>query len=112
MTFTIKAIDPKTRNYSTRYGEMTSYKVLFNEMDQPVEISQKSTTPAPAIGDALEGTVDMSGQYGPKFKKEYNPQGGGNFGQPQSQPTSPTPNSTGAGGSKTSGFKNDDPFTM
>lgn len=105
MTYTIKAVNPEVRTYTTKFGDMASYKVMFNESPTPVEISQKATTPPPTVGQALEGTIDMSGQYGPKFKKEYNQ--GGNFG---ASPQASQPSSTGASGSK-SKFS-DDPFTM
>lgn len=90
MTYTIKLVTPEVRDYSTQYGDMKSYKLILNEMYDPnlsdfeqtvVELSQKASTPAPKVGDKLEGTVDMSGQFGPKFKKDYaggaRPGGGG-----------------------------------
>jgi len=100
MQYTIKAVNPQTRSYETKFGPMVSYKVLFEGIDQAVEISQKSTSKAPEVGDVVEGTIDMSGQYGPKFKKEYN-QGGFGGGRP-------TAGASAGGGSK---FEKD-PFTM
>lgn len=110
MTYTIKAVNPEVRTYTTKFGDMASYKVMFNESPTPVEISQKATTPPPTVGQALEGTIDMSGQYGPKFKKEYAQQG--NFGGSNSTPSG-TNASSPSGSSSTKGSKfSDDPFTM
>lgn len=42
-----------------------------------IELAQKKTTPAPQVGDTLEGSIDRSGSYGPKFKKAQGQGGGG-----------------------------------
>lgn len=99
MNYTIKAVNPQTRAFETKFGPMVSYKVLFEGIDQAVEISQKATSDAPKVGDTVEGTIDMSAPYGPKFKKEFS-QGGGSFGGGQR---------TGATGGRK--FESD-PFTM
>lgn len=98
MQYTIKAVSSQTRSYETKFGPMISYKVLFEGEETPVEVSQKATTAAPKVGDVVEGTIDTSGQYGPKFKKEYSQ--GGSFGASRG--------SSGAGGGK----YQSDPFTM
>lgn len=68
---------PKPWN-SASGGPMMSYKVIFQgDPKTIVELSQKASSPAPKKGDVLEGHIDMSGQYGPKFKKEYANRGGG-----------------------------------
>lgn len=100
MQYTIRAVDPRTRTYQTKFGDMVSYKVLFEGDTTPVEISQKATTPAPKEGDVVEGTIDTSGQYGPKFKKEF---GGGFGGGSLSTPSASRRNDGG---------RNSDPFTM
>lgn len=71
MNFNIEAVNPKTRTFDSKYGSMVSYQVKFVGNDNAVEVTRKSSSPAPKAGDALEGTIDVSGEYGPKFKAEY-----------------------------------------
>lgn len=66
--YTIESVDPETRTWDSRFGQMLSYKVTF-ATGETVEVSQKPTTPAPQAGQTLFGTV-TEGQYGLKFKKE------------------------------------------
>lgn len=119
MQYTIQAVSQQTRAYPTRFGDMVSYKVMFEGVDTPVEISQQkldkqgNEKPAPKVGDVVDGTIDMSGQYGPKFKKEYNQgnfnSGGSSFGQSsQGSGTTSRSGSTNANGRSF----NSDPFTM
>lgn len=106
MQYTIQAVSPETRQYDTKFGPMVSYKVKFAEYGQPVEISRKNTSQAPRQGEVLEGNIE-EGQYGPKFKKEYN-QGGFTPGfQPQN-----AGGSTTQGSSASSGRFGNDQFTM
>lgn len=105
MKYTIKAVNPQARSYETKFGSMVSYKVMFENFETVVEISQKASSPAPKVGDTVEGTIDMSAPYGPKFKKEYN-QGG--FGSPTGQSTQGRSAGSTSGSSK---FEKD-PFTM
>lgn len=109
MQYTITAVSPQTRDYTTKFGDMRSYRVRFEGTPEPVEISQKVSTAPPQVGQTLEGTIDMSGQYGPKFKKEYN-QGGFTGGTPSGSqsPTAVTPSSSQQYGSN----RSQDPFTM
>jgi hypothetical protein len=102
--YKIQAVSPETRTYDTKYGQMISYKLKLEGVDTPVELGQKTTTPAPQEGGTLNGTIDTSGQYGPKFKKE-NAQFGGGFGSP----TASTQSTTSTGRSDTKSF---DSFTM
>jgi hypothetical protein len=104
-TYTIKAVNPQVREYNTKFGPMKAYKLLLEDVVPPVDLSQKADTPAPTVGQTLEGTIDMSGAYGPKFKKEY---ASGNF------PKGSSGGSTASSAGTTSGrgkFDND-PFTM
>lgn len=71
MSYTITHVHPTTRPYKTQYGDNIEYTVKFQEMQMPVHIGRKVTSKPPVIGEILEGTVDMSGQYGPKFKQTY-----------------------------------------
>lgn len=81
--YKIAAVSQNVRSFDTQYGSMKSYKLKLEGFEQVVELAQKAETPAPVQGQSLFGTIDMSGQYGPKFKKER-PQmqggGGSSFG--------------------------------
>lgn len=77
MNYTVNAVAPEVRDYQSKYGDMSEYTVRFNESgDTIVHVNQKSSTPPPKAGDTLTGTVDMSADYGPKFKKEFTPTAG------------------------------------
>jgi hypothetical protein len=95
--YKITAVSQTVREYDTKFGAMKSYKLKLEGVEEAVELGQKASTPSPAIGDVLSGTIDTSGGYGPKFKKEFNQQSGGGSGR-----------SFGGGGSKHVA----DPFTM
>lgn len=79
-SWTIKAINSGPREWTSKAGHVNlSYRVdLVNDADGrlegDVELTQKKTTPAPQVGQTLEGDVETGGQYGAKFKKA---QGGG-----------------------------------
>lgn len=81
--FTVTRVGQKAPNApkpwnSAQGGPMMSYKVMFEETgDKVIEMSQKASSPAPKAGDKLEGSIDMSSQYGPKFKKDFTKRGGG-----------------------------------
>jgi hypothetical protein len=106
MQYTVQAVSQEVREYDSKYGPMKSYKLKFKETETVAELSQKASTPAPTEGQVLNGTIDMSGQFGPKFKKEFAQQG---FGQSPQQ--SSTQNG-GQTGSSAGGKFNSDPFTM
>lgn len=101
MQYTVAAVSPTVKDVQTKFGDMKVYRLKFNETDAStvVELMQKDSTPAPSVGDTLNGTIDMSGQYGPKFKKDKDfgsspRSSGGNYSRPPFVP------------------RNDDPFTM
>ena len=101
----ITAVNPQTKTYESKFGPMVSYEVMFEDLPgQAVQVSQKPTTPAPAVNDVLEGSIDMSGQYGPKFKKDF--QAAGGFTRPTGAPVQ-----TATSGKTGSKFESD-PFTM
>jgi hypothetical protein len=90
MKYTIKAINSGPREWQSKMGGTNlSWKVdLVGEdgkLEGDVEIAQKKETPAITVGQELEGTIDHSGKYGPKFKKDYGgrPGGGGGGGRPR-----------------------------
>lgn len=74
MIYTIEQVSPTVKNYPSKYGPMNSYQVKFQGNEMWVDISQKPSTPVPTVGQQLEGTIDVSGPYGAKFKKAF---GGG-----------------------------------
>jgi hypothetical protein len=86
-TYTVKAVEG-SREWESAYGQMISYQIALTGPEgedlSGVELSQKKTTAPPSAGQTLTGTIDMTGKYGPKFKKEK-PQfsGGGGGGRPQ-----------------------------
>lgn len=90
-TYEITAVAPKARDWdSSKGGPMKAYRVTLRNSEgremQNVEWSRKATSPAPAVGEKVDGTVDTSGQYGPKFTAERKMTfsgGGGGVGRPR-----------------------------
>lgn len=111
MTYTVQFVSPETRQYETKFGPMVAYKVKFAEAADTVDISQKPTSPAPYVGQTMDGHIEET-QYGHKFKKEYNQGGGGGFTPRGSSGPAPATASTAGTPSKGAGKFNDDPFTM
>lgn len=114
MQYKILMVNPTTREYSTKFGDMVSYQVKFEGMEIPVEISKKTTSPAPQPGDEVTGTIDMSAKFGPKFKADFGGNAGG-FTSPTASSSSTTSSTWGsdAQDTKTStGTKSFDQFTM
>jgi N-methylhydantoinase B/oxoprolinase/acetone carboxylase alpha subunit len=70
-SYVIQAVSKTVRGFDGKFGPMKSYKVKFQGDDVAVEITQKAETPAPKLGDTLEGTIDTGGSFGPQFKKDY-----------------------------------------
>ena len=84
-SYTIAAVSPEVRDWSSQKGgPMRSYRVtLRNAQGQElanVEWARKQSSPPPAVGQTVEGDVDTSGQYGPKFKALQQGGGGGGGG--------------------------------
>lgn len=77
MTYTVQSVAPDPRSYDAN-GPKLAYKVRFAEhADKEVEWSQNATTQAPQPGQTVEGSIDWSGKWGPKFKRSFQQQGGG-----------------------------------
>lgn len=76
-----------TREYDTKFGRMVGYKLKLEGVGDPVQLSKKSESRPPQQGDVLTGTIEH-GEYGDKFKVEYN-QGGQSYGRP-SQSSAPS----------------------
>jgi hypothetical protein len=87
-TFEITGVSDRVRDWtSQKGGPMKSYRVNLKAADGAattnVELSQKADTPPPAVGGSVDGTIDTSGEYGPKFKKEFQQGGRGGGGRPR-----------------------------
>lgn len=73
--YKIELVAEVVREYESKFGPMKSYKLKLPGEIDPVELSQKATTPAPKVGDVLNGHLEDT-EYGKKFKKDFQ-QGGG-----------------------------------
>lgn len=87
--YTIRQVADQTRQWvSSRGDAMTSYRLQLDDgkgaMLEAVELSQKSSTPAPKPGDTLDAEVSQNGDFGLKAKKNYASGGGGGGGRPKS----------------------------
>jgi hypothetical protein len=94
--FTIAAVatnedgSPRTRAWnSEKGGPMLSYRMTLRNAQgaelSNVEWSRKQDSQPPAVGQSIEGEVDTTGEYGPKFKAAQRPggTGGGGGGRPR-----------------------------
>lgn len=83
MAYTVTEVQPNPKPWrSSRGDDMLGYRLTLQNGTETVtncELSQKASTPAPTVGQELDGTIDREAQYGPKFKKAYagGPGGGG-----------------------------------
>lgn len=76
MSYVISDISTDISTYSSQHGDFKSYKVRFNQTgDDVIQISQKASTPAPKVGDTLEGSIEET-SFGKKFKKDFTPKSG------------------------------------
>lgn len=66
----------ETARKETQYGEMADIALSLEGVESEVSWFTKATTPLPAAGEKIEGTIEES-QYGPKFKKARAGGGGG-----------------------------------
>lgn len=69
---TISAVSPKTKTWSSQYGEMITYHVKLNDDDQVVQLNKKQDSPTPKIGDQVYGEIQDT-EYGQKFKAAKKP---------------------------------------
>ena len=85
-TFKIGNVRENPREWQSQTGgPMLGYRMDMQdqstgEVIQNVEWSRKPTSAAPTNGQEVEGTLDRSGQYGPKFKQAAQQRGGGGGG--------------------------------
>jgi hypothetical protein len=87
MAYTITAVSDQVRQWaSEKAGPMNSYRVNLTDSagveSHNVELAQKAATPAPTVGQSLEGNLDNT-QYGLKFKKAFTAGAGGGGGRPK-----------------------------
>ena len=77
--YKITAVDPNVRDWESKMGgAMKSYRVELHDGHAGVtmtEWARKATSPAPTVGQTIEGTIEQ-GQYGPKFKQSPTGSGG------------------------------------
>jgi hypothetical protein len=79
-TFTVESVVGEPREWEGKYGKNLSYRLSLAGHDGVVELSQKPETPAPKVGDSIEGElVPSSGDFPPKLRRAK-PQGGFNGG--------------------------------
>lgn len=78
--YTIESVGP-TKEWSGAHGPMLDYQIKFKEEPEWVTVTQKPSTPAPAVGQTLNGSITPT-QYGKKFKKEQ-VMGGGASSSPR-----------------------------
>jgi hypothetical protein len=88
MPYVVEAVLEKRREWnSTKGGPMVSHYVNLKDtagqVVQNVEWAKKSTSPAPVVGEQVDGNIDH-GDYGPKFKAAFTGGGGGRGGAPKS----------------------------
>jgi hypothetical protein len=75
----IKTVGPVSE-FPTKFGTMKKYSLQFEGSDDWVNLNQKPESPAPTVGQELEGTIEDS-QFGKQFKKAT--QASGAFGAPK-----------------------------
>ena len=73
----------KEKDITGSYGTLTVYKVKFEGEEGLAEMVQKPDTPAPKLGDMLNGMITEDPKWGKKFKKEGS---GGGFGGGKNDP--------------------------
>lgn len=84
MKYSIKQVSSSVDEFTGKPGLMKGYKIMLDN-DEVVKLNQLAKTPAPTVGQELEGHIE-EGQYGKKFVKDQ-----GGFSKPSVQ--SPVNNS-------------------
>lgn len=72
--YKITKVSETVKEWQSSFGPMVTYKVMVEGEADPVDINQKPETPAPAAGQEVYGSIEVS-QYGKKLKKEKKPEG-------------------------------------
>jgi hypothetical protein len=80
--YVVEAVN-ESWDWDGKFGKNRSYKLHLKGPDGAsqagVELAQKLDTPAPQVGQTLQGTLDTSGRY-VKFRKDQQPGGFGGGG--------------------------------
>jgi hypothetical protein len=84
-SYTVASCTVENPDVHTRFGPMIAYKLAFTDHSY-AEILQKPETPAPEVGDVLEGHIEES-EWGPKFKRDRS--NGARQSQPRPLPATP-----------------------
>lgn len=72
--YKIQAVSEKVKNWSSQYGDFTTYYVkLSGNSDEAVQLNKKSDSPAPNEGDELYGEIQQT-EFGSKFKSQIKSQ--------------------------------------
>lgn len=53
------------------HGVMVDYKIKLEGLGEIVTLTRKQGSKPPEVGEELDGTIDMSGSYGPKLKVDF-----------------------------------------
>lgn len=83
--FKVTHVQEQTRPWeSTKGGPMVSYRITLRDAngdEHPnVEWARKASSAPPKVDEVLDGTLDTTGQYGPKFKSTPSASFGGGGG--------------------------------
>lgn len=70
--YKVTAVSPKTKLWSSQYGDMVTYYVKVDTEADAVQMNKKADSKPPQVGDELYGTI-TSTEYGLKFKGEKKP---------------------------------------
>jgi predicted Abi (CAAX) family protease len=70
--YKVTAVSPKTKEWSSQYGDMVTYYVKVDSETDAVQMNKKADSKPPQVGDELYGTI-TSTEYGLKFKGEKKP---------------------------------------
>lgn len=78
--FTLTAVDPEPRVWEGDHGAFHIWTIAFEGLQGRVdegELKQKATTPAPTVGQTVDGEIVSKPGRKPELKKIFSPNGGG-----------------------------------
>jgi hypothetical protein len=82
MAYEVVDVKPDPRQWENKHNNqpMLSWRIDIRDaagtVHQNVELPQRASSPAPTVGQALDGNLDNT-QYGLRFKKAFTPGAGG-----------------------------------
>lgn len=88
-SYLITAVAPNPREKQLDKGTFKSWRMTIRdhqgEQTVNVEWFRKADSPAPAVGQVIEGSIDTTGKFGPKWvaAKKGGPGGGWSGGRPE-----------------------------